>query len=354
MDDLFHSLHLGNFLWRGYWGVDVFFVLSGMVLAYSYDKKFANRVGLRDYVEYLALRLGRIYPIHLCTFVAVLFMITAQYLFGRGSIQWEAYRPYDAVLNLGLLHAWGLTGQLSWNTPSWSISAEWFAYLFLLIPMLRWLKNVKPVYLLAMSAALWLAFILLYVPATAGKELGLINVNFGTIRIAVEFFAGYSLFRLSKEVTLSPVLADAFTLAGLVGIGALCYIDNATVALLPSAAVLLFGLMNKGTWSSRIFGSRSAVYLGEISYSIYMVHAIIISISDIVTSRLHLPHTQFMAVLILVGNAAVVIAVAAASYEFIEHPCREWVRRRLVASRPREAARQAAPAYAMRTGAETP
>ena len=333
MDELFQSLHLGHFLWRGYWGVDIFFVLSGMVLAYSYERKFAQHVERRDYFDYLALRLGRIYPIHLCMFLLVLAFVLAQHFFGRRDVQWENYSLYDACLNLGLLHAWGFSSQLSWNTPSWSISAEWFAYLFLLVPMLRWLKNLKPVYLLIASAAIWLAFILLYVPATAGKELGLINVNFGIIRIAVEFFAGYSLFRLSKQVTLSPAIADAFVLAGLAGIGALCYIDNATVALLPSAALLLFGLMNKGAWSSRFFGSRPAVYLGEISYSIYMVHAFVISITDIIVHRLHLPETVPTAILILVGNTLIVAALAASSYEFIEHPCREWVRRSL-ASRP--------------------
>jgi peptidoglycan/LPS O-acetylase OafA/YrhL len=28
-----------------------------------------------------------------------------------------------------MMHAWGITDVAGWNSPSWSISAEWFAYL---------------------------------------------------------------------------------------------------------------------------------------------------------------------------------------------------------------------------------
>jgi len=57
---------------RGYLGVDVFFTLSGFVLAYNYGGRLGSAA---DYVRFVGLRLARIYPLHLVTLAGVLAMV---------------------------------------------------------------------------------------------------------------------------------------------------------------------------------------------------------------------------------------------------------------------------------------
>ena len=68
----------------------------------------------------------------------------------------------EAIVNLALLHAWGVTHVLSWNDVSWSISTEWFAYLTLLVPCLRFLRGVNLGLLYLLPATAWCFVIFVY------------------------------------------------------------------------------------------------------------------------------------------------------------------------------------------------
>jgi peptidoglycan/LPS O-acetylase OafA/YrhL len=124
-----------------FWGVDVFFVLSGFVLSYVYEASFIQKVASAGYLHYLGVRLARIYPLHLLTMAAAFAIYALSATIGRGTVPAGHFGLYDAMMNLTLLHAWGTTKVLSWNDVSWSISAEWFAYLFLLVPCVRLLET---------------------------------------------------------------------------------------------------------------------------------------------------------------------------------------------------------------------
>ena len=110
--------------------VDVFFILSGFILFHSYFEKFKDSVGISVYLAFLQNRLARIYPIHLVTLIIGL----AMFIF---SIKLMHKIPHDVdtiyapslMANLLLVHAW-FDGLGTPNVPAWSISAEWFAYLF--------------------------------------------------------------------------------------------------------------------------------------------------------------------------------------------------------------------------------
>src|SRR5581483_6537358 len=55
--------------WNGSYGlfVDMFFILSGFVISYSYP---AGSIGIRGYARFLVRRIARIYPLHLLTLLA--------------------------------------------------------------------------------------------------------------------------------------------------------------------------------------------------------------------------------------------------------------------------------------------
>ena len=105
-----------------------FFVLQrGFVLAHNYADHFSN-LQIRSVLIFLGRRLVRIYPVHLMTLLSVLVMVLVA---GHLDYQLAAngYTLQTFVENLFLVHYWLPSFTLSWNFPSWSISAEWFAYL---------------------------------------------------------------------------------------------------------------------------------------------------------------------------------------------------------------------------------
>ena len=121
---------------KGYLAVDIFFMLSGFVMAHVYHRAFSESVG-QHYRGFLVARIARLYPLHV--FVLALFVATAaasQLMTGLATGSLESM-PLTGPRSLGAIVAnifmlQGLSaGQLSWNYPAWSISVEFIAYLAL-------------------------------------------------------------------------------------------------------------------------------------------------------------------------------------------------------------------------------
>lgn len=112
--------------------VDLFFVLSGIVISFSYTQFDFGTFSFRDFV---VRRLARIYPLHIVTLFATLgfrLLKIAVVAFGVMHLvpaETPVNNLYSFVANVFLLHALGVLDYLSWNGPSWSISAEFYTYL---------------------------------------------------------------------------------------------------------------------------------------------------------------------------------------------------------------------------------
>ena len=113
---------------RGHLAVPLFFTLSGYVLALNHAAAFGRRLSAAGVKEFLLRRLIRIYPLHLATLLGTAAMAAVGARFGA-TLDPRGYGAVDFLLNLALVHAWVPEFHLTWNYPSWSISAEWFAYL---------------------------------------------------------------------------------------------------------------------------------------------------------------------------------------------------------------------------------
>ena len=105
-----------------YLGVDLFFLMSGFVMAHVYGQKLASdwRAHWRDFG---IMRFARIYPLFALT---TLVMVITHALTHR-SLLWISFSGRSLALQPLLLQVWG---GLSWNYASWSISTETAAYVF--------------------------------------------------------------------------------------------------------------------------------------------------------------------------------------------------------------------------------
>lgn len=305
---------------KGYLGVEAFFTLSGFILCHVYLQGFGQ--GRFRYGDFLWNRLARVYPLHLATLVGIGLMAAVAGLagiaVGHNIVSWEALPA-----NLLLVHAWGLAPVSGWNHASWSISAEWFAYLsFPLFAMTAWALRTRP--LVAVGLALTLIAILYpSFERLAGFPLTAATIHWGALRIVPCFAYGCALHALWRSGLIPGRLAGpGAALAGALVLGTVQFgaPDMVIVAALGSLVLMLACMAASGS----SFASQSIfVYLGEISYSTYMICIPwkIISVNA-ATKILGLQGDQ-LPLLIWIAIVAALIPLSAISYHLIEKPARE-------------------------------
>lgn len=260
---------LPQFVERGYLGVELFFVLSGFILCHVYLPS-AER-GAFNYKGFLWARIARVYPLHLATLIGVGALAVAATVAGFGIdkaiLSWQSLPA-----NLLMLHAWGLAPEAGWNHPSWSISAEWFAYLtFPLFAFAALKLKSRPLVAVGAASALLVGLYLTF-PLLAGHPLTEATIAWGALRIVPCFALGCAAYLLWKADVLRQKAAAAGLSAGLIAavaaMAALGAHDAPIVLLFGALMVSLASLTSTG---STLGTSRLGVWLGEISYAVYMV-----------------------------------------------------------------------------------
>jgi peptidoglycan/LPS O-acetylase OafA/YrhL len=252
----FHSAYflgnyfvLGRFVSKGYLAVDGFLILSGYVLARSYADQVLSRPG---YFRYLIRRAGRIFPLHLFVLVAIIAL-------GQAPV-WKGALPEAALIN-----RWEILPKLEFfpiNPPAWSLSAEW-----------------------AMSLALP-AFILLCVRSHLALKI-LAGIG-AAVLLVVVFWFHYP--ESSPPGSLWPMTRCACDFA----LGVLISNWRGPHRLGVIAAILAL---------------PPFVWLGEISFAVYLVHMEILK-----------------ALRPSIATIAVVFAIATLCHFAIERPGRRWSR----------------------------
>ncbi len=318
-----------GFFEDGRLGVDVFFVLSGFVLAHVYFAKV--RKGQFDYWRFLVARLARIYPLHIIVFAFVGFMLFGSKLLGVPA-QTEAFPPGHILPNILLIQAWGLTPGATWNVPAWSISAEWFAYLLFPLFALIGLKFInRPVAGLLIGLLIFFVFDLIY-QAYVGSYLPSATDNFGILRIVPEFLMGFFLYLIGQRYSLKSksvrILALSITVIVMV-LSTHWHLDERFIALLSLPLVFFLAEISKvndPVVAKKVNGFDPVEYMGRVSYSIYLLHVpffmtaynLMDDVFGWVDGQLS---TGLMVVLLIIF-----MPICMLSYHFIEEPARHFVR----------------------------
>lgn len=319
-----------RFLFPGI-SVDLFFVLSGFILCYVYHAKFrASTQRLRLYRSYLLARFARIYPLHLATMLAVgvLVLIASQ----RGMISGE-YTLLDIPRQLVLVNALpGLGMERTWNYPAWSISIEAFGYI-VLFPLTFCFVRIKngPALL---ALCLLLAGLNLYmvenapVPQATTLTSGWIALGRGVC----SFLSGgllYELYRRQHPIS-SWLQSHAAWVAGSFAIAWLAFgaLGISQWWLLLGLPPLVVALTENTGVTARILGGRPLHWLGTISYSSYMLHAIVEKMLNATLYKKPDLLPSGLSQLAGVALIATVLLLSWLSYRFFETPMRKWIRGR--------------------------
>lgn len=313
---------------RGYLGVDLFFLLSGFILTYVYFDSMERPTG-RKFAIFMWHRFIRLYPVHIAVLAALVIVVLAAGRLGLNLRSPEAF-TFDALpWQVLLVHAWGVTDQMSWNVPSWSISAEWFAYLcFPLVALgLRCIRN--PAMLLVVAVASLGAAALIFSLAGWGLSGAWIAPS-ALVRITGSFVCGAALCRyavLQDALESRSAFNDAAAMAALAAFLVLPSFGTPDYVLIALLAMFIACLAISSGVTARLFALAPMVWLGEISYSLYMVHFPVLRALGIVFRPERL---AAMAPLAAAGVYCLCIgaciACAAALYYLVERPLRVRLR----------------------------
>jgi peptidoglycan/LPS O-acetylase OafA/YrhL len=332
-------LHTGHssflFLFeRGYLAVDMFFILSGFVLMLVYSQHATwGKLNLYSYLSFISKRCARIFPVHWLVLSVLFLLECTKYLpfvykkLDALSLPFSSEKSiYSLLTNIFLIQNWGLNNGFTWNVPAWSISAEWFTYLLaplLMIGLNFFKEGSKPILgWLLFNVMLITSVLILSASRHASLDIG---YNGGNLRMFIEFLMGGCLCLVYMQLKHSGFKGfDWLALAAGLGIIVL-QLSGAPDLAFPALLSLLILCVALSTQKVRhILSHNSLFYLGEISFSLYLVHQIF------VTTLGKLLHLGSFPVNLTYLVACLVLSTLSAHYMYnwVELPVREFLNTR--------------------------
>lgn len=317
VDEKIPNKALDLVLSNGALGVNIFFVLSGLILFYNY---YGRKI---HWGEFMLKRLAKIYPVYL---LGLILCIAVTYITQTPVKNFAEI----VVLNLSLLQSYIPDLSMIWyGNGSWSISTEFFFYSLSPFIILM-IKDLKPQILYILLA---LAYIASIVPGIL-YNLGLIDIHlnytFPPSRLP-EFLVGNILAAL---IFIKNIKINKFLLISTIGIsGIIFYLIGNKVSgytifnffIIPIISTILYLLINyPKNKIVKIIGGGIIEYLGKISYSFYIIQIpICIYINNI--QFLQGKNIILWSIIIFVIN----IIASAVAYHLVELPLHKWANKKI-------------------------
>ncbi len=337
----------------GRMGVPVFFMLSGVVLAYNYgDLHFRQR---RRTLRFFLARIARVMPLYWA-----MIAYCAGYYFIVGRDQY----PWPLTQNILAIQTWSgdlATAQGYYNAPGWSIGVELFFYLLFpfLIPYVarlakRWGARGLIVLIGAMTLVLFVLWLYFMVsgraqlppvdPGSAHRWLyrnPLCYLPLFVIGMAIAFLIP----NVQQWSSRTQHLVQGALFVLVVGVAAFRPLgpgwSTASFALMLAVpfAILLLSLSTDRGWMARFLATGPMVRLGVASYALYITHRWLMEkmpgFTQIENGSKQTPYVGLLIVLVLL------LLIAEGAHQYIEEPCRRWIVKatnRLIPARKRQPA----------------
>jgi len=330
-------IHNISIIRSGFMMVDLFFVLSGFVIYTAY----ANRITtVYELAKFQFLRFGRLYPVHFLFLILFLGIEILKYVlqhhFGIASLSKQPFEQNNLAAfmrDVFMVKAfWPNEQAITFNSPAWSISAEFYTYLIFGVIVLNFSKFKNYIFAaLGLSAA---TILFVYQPEHHDFML----------RCIAGFFIGcilaLNIQKLKDKVTLNPIwIPVCFILIGLFMVFE--YDAKALKVLIYPLTCLLISaiLLSREHFWKHFLSHPALVWLGTISFSLYMSHGLVLWFyqqvirvlfhrPEMIVEGLSIPQFELpLAIMLTFGFLVACLLVAQITYRLIEGPFREKSRK---------------------------
>lgn len=309
---------------KGHLGVELFFVLSGFILAHVYLPQWSEKTF--NYKSFLWARLSRVYPLHLAILFALIGLVVAMKAVGIEANQLAAWSSIPAQLLM--VQSWGLGQEGGWNHPAWSISAEWFAYLaFPAFAAAAWPLRNRPILALGLAVLLVLGLNIGF-NAVSAFDLTQATLNWGVLRIVPCFALGVATWLAWNKFALKRrPAALGLTAASVAAVAAGASLGLADMVMTLLFGVLIFAMGSLTTAGSRMLTAKPFVWLGEVSFALYMTCIPWALVCTKAAEKvLGLPEGGVLPLPVWAAMFAGAVPVAALAHHLVERPARSAMR----------------------------
>lgn len=312
--------HFNKFLLPGgFIGVDMFFVISGYLITSIILRQ--KEKGSFSFVSFYLNRVKRIVPTYLLLLLAV--ALAAMVLFiPKDFISFRAILFHSLIFNSNnflptlINDYFGASAEQTPLLHTWTLSIEMQFYLLLPV-VLFFIPRTWNKYLLLILAILLTAYAQYKIQLGFKQE-----AYFSLLARTPEFLIGSLVILWRIEDKITPKIAAFLSIIGLALIVfSFVFINEGSdfpgfLSLIPCIGTA-FLLLANGSWFNRAISVKPMVYIGELSYSIYLWHWPVLAFIRYYTDSYILP-------LKLAAFALLVIAILSwISYKFIEVPFRD-------------------------------
>ncbi|WP_322042736.1 acyltransferase [Paraburkholderia sp. J67] len=333
---------------NGYLFVDLFFVLSGYVICASYESRL---VTVNDLWTFAIRRFGRLFPLLIASTIAFVLVPNlyelakhAAVMLGHANLFHDPHPvPHmvpslaEIVATLTMTHGLGMFDKAILNFVSWSISTEFYTYMLFALACLFVAGRARimlfaTVSAVAFAVTCWASLTLHDCVAT--RDCLNITYDFGLTRCLTSFSLGCLTFYTARR--LRPH-GNALQIGALLAVyGVFAATDRVPVMAFACPlvfAVLILSLSSDRGYVARALNTAPAQLLGRCSYSIYLMHPVLIKGFGFATRHLTGTATGFATLLVY---TVTLLLISGLTYRYIEAPFRDqfnrWARQQRVAS----------------------
>jgi peptidoglycan/LPS O-acetylase OafA/YrhL len=303
----------------GYLAVDLFFLMSGFVIAAAYEQRLVDGWSVS---AFMAVRLKRLWPLYAlgvvagvaCFEVVRLLKPEASFAFPHMSLMQAAVM---SLLFAPQMIAYGGPA-FPFNSASWSLSVEVFGNLCY-AAVVRFLRTG----LLFAITGVGLVGVAIVAMRARGLDTGVSagHIASGYFRFLFSFPLGLLLYRLHAAGKLPAVSVPAWlpmivNAADLVGFGPAGGVRDLLIVALLFPAVLVASLSD--SFSTRT--TKTLAWAGAVSYPLYILHPPLVQMIAVLA-----PAKASPGVVIVLGG--VLVLAAAAAERWFDRPIQNWFKR---------------------------
>lgn len=319
---------VGKLAATGQYGVQLFFVISALTISITYESH-ASKYGSWWQVKagWLIKRFFRIAPLY---YVASVMYPVRDYLIYLGSH--HSYGRVPQLLpwlsNILFVHTWVPSGNNSVVPGGWSIGVEMFFYL--LVPLIWMVSRKHRAWVLSAGVFAGLATTFVVAKIATGaffvEDASFLYYWFPTqapvFALGLIFYM-YGCHRLGEG--LSGLVRTGFVAIALMFVSAGVYCGtwaHTAPALAPTIICIGFLLIiaSLGGWTRALLVRRPMIFLGQISYSVYIFHFAMLSVSKYLLHLLLSEHHTIPIIPTIALTLAGACCIGVISKRFVEDP----------------------------------